>query len=484
MDIKKNEEYVVDIMDNGIDGEGIAKINDYTIFVPQTTKGEKVRVLIVKANKNFAFAKVIEVIEKSENRIDEDCATYKRCGGCSLRFLDYEETLNIKEQTVRNCIRKEVKRDIKINKAIGMGNPYNYRNKLQYPLGIDKNGEPVMGVYAKRSHEIIPVQKCHIQNELSDKIAKDAFEYMKMRNITMYDEKKQTGVMRHIVIRIGVITNEVMLILVLNSKEFKQEAEFAEYITSRYPEIKTVVLNYNMKDTNVILGTENKTIYGQGYIYDVLGDYKFKISPLSFYQVNPIQTEVLYNKALEYAKLTGKETILDLYCGIGTIGIFASKQAKKVFGIEIIVNAVNDAKENAKINGIENAEFFCGEVENVLPEIIEQYGIKPEVVFVDPPRKGLDVKTIETILGLQPEKIVYISCNPATLARDIAMLEETYETKEITPVDMFPFTRSYRSGHGTKFKIIDEMLMYQMSYGILKNKKTKKSIKTIKISQN
>lgn len=461
MDIKKNQEYIVEIIDNGIDGEGIAKINDYTIFVPQTTKGEKVKILIVKANKNFAFAKVIEIIEKSESRIEEDCTTYKRCGGCSMRFLDYEETLNIKEQNVRNCINKEVKRDIKINKTIGMGNPYNYRNKLQYPLGVNKNGEPVMGVYAKRSHEIIPVHKCHIQNELFENIAKDVFEFLKDNKVQMYNEENQTGLVRHIVIRIGILTNEVMLILVLNKKKFEQEAELSEYITAKYPEIKTVVLNYNTKNTNVILGLENKTIFGQGYIHDVLGDYKFKISPLSFYQVNPVQTEVLYNKALEYAELTGNETILDLYCGIGTIGIFASKNAKKVFGIEIIENAVKDAKENAKINGITNAEFFCGEVENVLPQIIEQYGLKPEVVFVDPPRKGLDTKTIQTLLQLQPQKIVYISCNPATLARDIAKLEEKYTTNEITPVDMFPFTRTLRSGEciGGEVKSNDKVQM-------------------------
>ena len=453
MEVKKNQEYIVEIIDNGIDGEGIAKINDYTIFVPQTTKGEKVKILIVKANKNFAFAKVIEIIEKSEYRIEEDCTTYKRCGGCSMRFLDYEETLNIKEQSVRNCINKEVKRNIKINKTIGMGNPYNYRNKLQYPLGVNKNGEPVMGVYAKRSHEIIPVHKCHIQNELSENIAKDVFEFLKSNKVQMYNEENQTGLVRHIVIRIGILTNEVMLILVLNKKKFELEAELAEYITTKYSEIKTVVLNYNTKNTNVILGLENKTIYGQGYIHDILGDFKFKISPLSFYQVNPVQTEVLYNKALEYAKLTGNETILDLYCGIGTIGIFASKKAKKVFGIEIIENAYVAissksplnwliAKENAKLNEITNAEFFCGEVENVLPQIIEKYGLKPEVVFVDPPRKGLDTKTIQTLLELQPQKIVYISCNPATLARDIAKLEEKYITTEITPVDMFPFTRT------------------------------------------
>ena len=440
MELKKGAEHIVDIIDNGIDGEGIAKIDNFTIFVPQTVKGEKVRILILKVNKSYAFAKAIEILEKASQRVTEDCETYKRCGGCSLRFLDYEATLDIKEDTVKNCLRKSLGREPKVNKTIGMGNPYNYRNKLQYPLGLDKNGNLAMGVYAKRSHEIIPVQKCLIQNELSEQIAKDTFEFIKQNNISVYNEQELTGTMRHIVIRLGVITGEIMLILVVNDKNFKKEAEFTEYITKKYPQIKTIIINHNSKNTNVILGQENETIYGPGCIYDILGDYKFKISPLSFYQTNPTQTEVLYEKGLEYAGLTGEETILDLYCGIGTIGIFASKKAKKVYGIEIIENAIKDAKENAKLNGIENAEFYCGDVEEVLPQIIAQNDLKPETVFVDPPRKGLDNKTIETLLDLKPSKIVYISCNPATFARDVTVLESAYDIVEVTPVDMFPFT--------------------------------------------
>ena len=440
MELKKGAEHIVDIIDNGIDGEGIAKIDNFTIFVPQTVKGEKVKILLLKVNKSYAFAKPLEILEKATQRVAEDCETYKRCGGCSLRFLDYEATLDIKEDIVRNCLRKSLGRVPKVNKTLGMGNPYNYRNKLQYPLGLDKDGNPAMGVYAKRSHEIIPVKKCLIQNELSEQIAKDTFEFIKGNNITVYNEKKLTGTMRHIVIRLGVLTGEVMLILVVNDKNFKKEAEFTKYITEKYPQIKTIIMNHNPKNTNVILGRENETIYGPGYIYDILGDYKFKISPLSFYQTNPTQTEALYEKGLEYAGLTGEETILDLYCGIGTIGIFASKRAKKVYGIEIIENAIKDAKENAKINDIQNAEFYCGDVEEVLPRIIEKNNLKPETVFVDPPRKGLDNKTIETLLKLTPKKIVYISCNPATFARDVALLEEQYDIVEVTPVDMFPFT--------------------------------------------
>ena len=441
MQIKKGEEYVLDIIDNGLDGAGIAKINDFTVFVLQTVKGEKVKALILKVNKSFAFAKVIEFIEKSEHRTQEDCKTYKRCGGCSLRFLDYEATLDIKEEMVKNCLSKFKLNDIKVKPIIAMGNPFNYRNKLQYPCGIDKDGKPVMGVFANRSHEIIPVENCQIQNELSEKIAKDVFGFLKENNTSMYDEKNLKGVIRHIIIRIGIITNEVMLILVVNENRINKQEELVSYITSRYPEIKTIVKNYNTKNTNVILGNKNETIFGEGYIYDFLGEYKFKISPLSFYQTNPVQTEALYNKALDYAELTGKETVLDLYCGIGTIGIFAAKKAKQVYGIEVIENAVKDAKENAEINNVKNAEFYLGEVENILEDILEKNKVKPDVVFVDPPRKGLDNKTIEILKDLMPQKIVYVSCNPATLARDLKLLEEKYNIREITPVDMFPYTK-------------------------------------------
>ena len=342
---------------------------------------------------------------------------------------------------VKNCLSKFKLNDIKVKPIIAMGNPFNYRNKLQYPCGIDKDGKPVMGVFANRSHEIIPVESCQIQNELSEKIAKDVFNFLKENNTSMYDEKNLKGAIRHIIIRIGIITNEVMLILVVNEDKINKQEELVSYITSRYPEIKTIVKNFNTKNTNVILGNKNETIFGEGYIYDFLGEYKFKISPLSFYQTNPVQTEALYNKALDYAELTGKETVLDLYCGIGTIGIFAAKKAKQVYGIEVIENAVKDAKENAEINNVKNAEFYLGEVENILEDILEKNKVKPDVVFVDPPRKGLDNKTIEILKDLMPKKIVYVSCNPATLARDLKLLEEKYNIKEITPVDMFPYTK-------------------------------------------
>ena len=440
--MKKNDEYIVDIIDNGIDGDGIAKIDNFTIFVPQTLKGEKVKIVIVKVNTSYAFAKCIEVIKKSGNRVNEDCITYKRCGGCSLRYMSYEESLNVKTKMVQNCLKKELNNNVEVHKAIGMGNPYYYRNKLQYPVGVDSKGKPVMGVYARRTHDIVKTKECLIQNKKSQEIANETFDYLIKMGVKPYNEKTLNGLLRHIVIRIGIMTDEVMLILVLNDKKIKNEDNFVKYITKRYPEIKTIVKNTNKKDTNVILGEKNEIIYGPGYIYDNLGEYKFKISPMSFYQVNPVQTELLYNIAVEFANLKGIETILDLYCGIGTIGIFAANKARRLYGVEIIENAIIDARENARINSIENAKFYAGDVEQILPIIMKEEKISPDIVFIDPPRKGCDNKTIENILKLKPSKIVYISCNPATLARDLKKFSEEYDIKEVQPVDMFPWTRS------------------------------------------
>ena len=324
--------------------------------------------------------------------------------------------------------------------TVGMGNPYNYRNKAQYPVGFDKSGEPVMGVYAKRTHEIIPMRNCMIQNPVSEKIANVVLGFFIKNNIPIYNEKNGEGLLRHIVIKVGIKTHEIMCILVLNKKELKKEKELIKVLIREFPEIKTIVKNYNMKNTNVILGNENEVIYGDGYIYDELGDYTFKISPLSFYQINPIQTEALYNIAIEMADLKKTDTLFDLYCGIGTIGIFASPYVNKVYGIEIVKQAIEDAKENANINNIRNIEFFAGDVEKVFENVLKEHNVKPDVIFVDPPRKGLDKHTIENILNIKPEKIVYISCNPASLVRDLKLLEESYEIKKIQPVDMFPFT--------------------------------------------
>lgn len=438
--IQKNKEYIVDIIDNGFEGEGIAKIKNFTIFIDGAIKGEKCKILIVKITSSHAFGKLIEILEKSTNRCTPDCETYKRCGGCNLRHIDYEETLNIKQEKVQNLINKTLVNNIKVLKTLGMGNPYNYRNKAQYPIGVDKNGEKVLGVFAKRTHEIIPIKECKIQKEISYQIAKYILDYIKENNISVYNEKKQKGLVRHIVTKVGIQTNEIMCIIVINGKEIPNELTLANNIIDRFPMVKTVVKNINTKNTNVIMGEKNEAIVGRGYITDVLGDYIFKISPMSFYQVNPTQAEALYNIAIEKAQIGKDDIVCDLYCGIGTIGIFASKFAKKVYGIEIVKQAIEDAHINAKLNNIKNIEFMCGDVEESFEKLVKKEKINPNVVIVDPPRRGLDGNTIENILKLDVKKVVYISCNPATMVRDLKMFEEKYDVKEVQPVDMFPFT--------------------------------------------
>lgn len=440
-EIRKNDEYIVDIVDNGFEGEGIAKINNFTIFVKGAIEGEKVRILIVKVNSSYAFAKILEIIKKSPYRCDEDCTTYKRCGGCDLRHIKYEKTLEIKKNMVQSLVNKTLENKIDVNNTVGMEKPFNYRNKAQYPVGINKNGEPIFGVFANRTHEIIPIDDCKIQTKISERIAQYVINFMKDNKIKVYDEKTNKGVLRHIVVKVGMKTNEVMCVLVVNEEKIKNEDELVKGLIDTFSEIKTIVKNVNTKNTNVILGNRNIILYGNGYIKDKLGDFIFKISPMSFYQINPIQTEKLYNLAIQNGELSKDKVIFDLYCGIGTIGIFASKNVKKVYGIEIVPQAIEDAKENAKLNNIQNAEFMVGDVEFALSELIEKRNIIPDVVFVDPPRRGLDTTTIKNLEKVKPEKIVYISCNPATLVRDLKMFEEEYEIKSIIPVDLFPWTK-------------------------------------------
>lgn len=440
MIVEKNKEYIVEIIDNGFEGEGIAKINDFTIFIPGAIKGEKVKILIVKVLSSYAFGKILEILEKSENRIEPDCKTYKRCGGCNLRHIKYQETLKLKQNAVQSLVDKTLKNKIRVKETIGMENPYYYRNKVQYPVGIDKNGKPQIGVFANRSHEIIPIEKCFIQNEKSEEIAKYIFELWNENNYTIYNEETRKGLLRHIVIKTGIKTNQYMCILVVNGQGFDNEKEFASKIANKYKEIRAIIVNSNMKNTNVILGLENRTIFGKEYIEDKLGEYIFKISPLSFYQVNPIQAEKLYNLGIEKAKITKEDIVFDLYCGIGTISLFMSKYAKKVYGIEIVEEAIKAAKENAEINSVDNVEFIAGDVEKVLSNIIYDRKIIPDIVMVDPPRRGLDNTSINNILSIKSKRLVYISCNPATLVRDLAKLEEMYEVEEVVPVDMFPFT--------------------------------------------
>ena len=440
MEIKKNQEYIVEIIDNGYEGEGIAKIDGFTVFIPGTIKGEKVKILIVKVLSSHAFGKVLEILEPSEARQEADCTTYKRCGGCNLRHIKYEETLKMKQNAVQSLVNKTLKNKVEVQETIGMENPFHYRNKAQYPIGVNKEGEPVIGVFAQRTHDVIPMEKCLIQNPKSEKIAKFILHFIKDNKLSVYNEKTGKGLFRHIVIKVGIKTNEIMCILVVNGKSITKETQLVEKLTSEFPQIKTIVKNINTKNTNVILGKENINLYGDGCIEDILGEYTFRISPLSFYQVNPVQAEKLYNLGVEMAQITKNDTVFDLYCGIGTITLFMAKFAKRVYGIEIVEEAIESAKENAKINNIDNTEFYAGDVEVVLDDLINNKGVSADIVMFDPPRKGLDRNSINNILKIKPKKIVYISCNPATLIRDLAFFEKQYDIKTIVPVDMFPFT--------------------------------------------
>ena len=438
--VEKNKEYIVDIVDNGYEGEGIAKIDGFTIFIPNALKGEKIKILIVKVLSSHAFGKILDIIIASKHRLQEDCSTYKRCGGCNLRHIDYEETLNIKQNAVQSLINKTLKNKINVKQTWGMGNPYHYRNKLQFPIGKDKTGKPMIGVFANRTHEVIPIEKCMIQNKKAEKIAKYLIDIINKYKLTVYDESTGKGLMRHIVIKTGFRTNQIMVILVINGKTLPFAEDIAMDLVSSFHYIKTVIINSNMKNTNVILGNKNTNILGDGYIEDILGEFTFKISPLSFYQVNPVQAEALYNIAIENANISKSDIVFDLYCGIGTISLFAAKYAKKVYGVEIIEQAIEDAKENAKLNNIENVEFINGDTEKVLDNLINEKNITPDIVIVDPPRKGLDKTTVNNILKILPKKVIYISCNPASLVRDLSYLEDNYNINMIQPIDMFPFT--------------------------------------------
>lgn len=442
--VEKNKEYIFDIISQGYEGEGIAKIdNKYPIFIEGALKGEKVKVRIVKVNKNFAYGKLMEVLEASEERVNPPCAIYKRCGGCKLQHASYKAQLDFKWDRVKDCVSKIGKLDPSIVKyPLGMENPWRYRNKVQLPIGLI-NGEVKIGFFAPRSHDIIDMESCLIQDEIGDKVVKLTREWIEKFNIRPYNvdgEYDEKGIVRHIMIRRGFTTNEVMVVLVTNGEKLPHKEEFVDLMVKNIPGIKSIIQNINSKKTNVILGLESKTIWGEDTISDYIGDFRFNISPLSFFQVNPTQTEVLYGKALEYANLTGNEEVFDAYCGTGTITLFLSQKAKKVYGVEIIPQAIDNAWINAKENKVENVEFFVGESEVVIPDLINK-GVKADVVVVDPPRKGCDKKLLDAITNIDAKKIVYVSCDPSTLGRDLKVLEENgYKTLEVQPVDMFPNT--------------------------------------------
>jgi 23S rRNA (uracil1939-C5)-methyltransferase len=438
--IKKNDIYNIEIRGMTHEGQGVGRINDFTVFVEGTLLGETAEIRIIKVNKSYAVGKLLKIIKPSSSRILPFCEAYERCGGCGLQHLSYEGQLEFKKNTVVENLKRIGKlENVVVHDTVGMKNILNYRNKAQFPVGMS-GGRPVAGFYARRSHEIVKCAACGIQDEISNKVTAIVTDFIEKNKISVYDETTNTGLVRHIMTRVGFKTGEVMVVIVINGQELPYKDRLIDMLTLEINSLKSVILNINKKNTNIILGEKNKTIYGRDTITDYIGKFKFNISPLSFFQVNPVQTEVLYEKALEYAGLSGNETVFDLYCGIGTISLFLSEKAKKVYGVEVIEAAIEDARENARINNVENTEFIVGEAEQVIPKIYSQ-GVRADVVVVDPPRKGCDVALLSTLVDMKPERIVYVSCNPSTLARDLKYLSENgFKVMEVQPVDMFPYS--------------------------------------------
>lgn len=438
MEFKKNDLVTVKIEDMGHNGEGIGKAEGYTLFIKDAVIGDTVEAKVMKAKKNYGYARLMQVLEPSPYRVEPKCPCARACGGCQLQFLSYEKQLEFKKNKVQgNLERIGGFHNLVIDKVIGMETPFRYRNKAQYPVGKNKEGEIITGFYAGRTHSIISNQDCYLGAEVNQEILKQVLAYMEENHVEPYEEESGKGLVRHILIRNGFRTGEIMVCLIINGKSLPK----AEKLIERLQPIKgmtSISFNVNTKRNNVILGEKIQVLWGQAYISDYIGNIKFEISPLSFYQVNPVQTEKLYATALEYAELTGKETVWDLYCGIGTISLFLAQKAKQVYGVEIVPPAIEDAKRNARINQIENAEFYVGKAEEVLPEKYEKEGIRADVIVVDPPRKGCEPVVLGTMLQMQPERIVYVSCDSATLARDLKILcQDAYQVEKVAVCDMF-----------------------------------------------
>ena len=441
MEYKKNDLLTVTIEDMGHDGEGIGKVDGYTVFVKDTVIGDKVQAKIMKAKKNYGYARLVEIMEPSKDRVEPRCAYARQCGGCQIQALSYEKQLAYKQQKIENNLIRIggfQKEEIPMQPIIGMEDPYHYRNKAQFPVGCDKEGHLIAGFYAGRTHSIISNRKCYLGVEVNEQILNLVLAHMEAYDIPAYDETTGKGLVRHVLIRYGFQSKEIMVCLVVNGSRIPGAEDLIAKLRE-IPGMTSISLNINREKTNVILGRKGKLLWGQEYITDKIGDISYQISPLSFFQVNPIQTEKLYGKALEYAGLTGNETVWDLYCGIGTISLFLAQKAKFVRGVEIVPQAIDNARENAKLNGIENVEFFVGKAEEVLPREYEKNGVYADVIVVDPPRKGCDEVLLNTILKMKPERVVYVSCDSATLARDLKVLcAEDYELVRVSTADMFP----------------------------------------------
>ena len=448
MSYQKNDVLTVKIEDMGHDGEGIGKCEGYTLFVKDTVIGDLAEVKVIKAKKNYGYARLMRLIEPSPHRVEPICPVARPCGGCQLQMLDYAEQLRFKEKKIaQNLQRIGGMTEIPMEPIVGMESPFRYRNKAQFPIGQDKNGKLITGFYAGRTHQIMENRNCYLGVEQNEEILNRILAWMEENSVSAYQEETGKGLVRHVLIRFGFTTKEIMVCLVVNGKKLPAEKKLIQSLTE-LEGMTSITLSVNRERTNVIMGKEIRCLWGQEFITDYIGKVKYQISPLSFYQVNPVQTEKLYSLALEYAGLTGEETVWDLYCGIGTISLFLAQKAKKVYGVEIVPEAIADAKNNAKINGIENAEFFVGKSEEVLPEYYEKYAKEhpgehahADVIVVDPPRKGCEENLLRTMADMQPDRIVYVSCDSATLARDLKILQELgYEVKKVRGVDQFPMT--------------------------------------------
>ena len=448
--MNKNDIVTVEITDIGVSGEGIGHVDGYTLFIKDAVIGDVVEAKVMKAKKNYGYARLMKVITPSEYRVEPKCAFARRCGGCQIQEMSYDRQLVFKDQKIRGNLERIggfTKEQIEavMQPVVGMEHPFGYRNKAQFPFGTDKEGNPITGFYAGRTHDIIANTDCALGVEQNKEILEIILQYMRENKIKSYNEKTGKGLIRHALIRYGFKTKEIMVCLVINGKKLPK----AECLIEKLIQIEgmtSITISPNTRRDNVIMGDSYEILWGQGYITDYIGNVKYQISPLSFYQVNPVQTEKLYGLALEYADLKGDETVWDLYCGIGTISLFLAQKAKQVYGVEIVPQAIDDAKENAKINAIDNAEFFVGKAEEVLPEYYAEYEREhngetahADVIVVDPPRKGCDETLLETIVKMQPEKVVYVSCDSATLARDLKYLcANGYEITVCRGVDQFP----------------------------------------------
>ena len=426
-------------VDLSFEGKGVVKLSYGTVFVDGLFPGEEAEIEIQYKRAGSYFGKVFRLIKKSPDRIQPKCGVCTACGGCQLQQLSYQAQLDFKTKKVADAFRRQNLENIKVLPCISAENPYEYRNKIQVPIGRDPHGHIVSGFYRSGTHKIIPIDKCWIEDPKASKIISELKKLMKEFRYSPYDEDTRTGLIRHVLIRTSYHYDEVMVTIVTNQDEFRGKNNFVKELIKRCPNIKSLIQNINTRDTNVILGEKERTLYGPSVIKDSILGVDFLISSKSFFQVNPVQVEKLYGKALEFANLSKEENVLDAYCGIGTISLCASKYCKKVTGVEIVREAIVDAKKNAKLNNITNAEFLLGDAGEVFEKLTAQ-GKKYSTVFVDPPRKGLDLKFIDTLLRLKPEKVVYVSCEPETLARDVALLSEKYEVNTVQPVDMFPMT--------------------------------------------